>query len=54
MDKDPAAAKPDPKPAPDARQARLEREAAALRANLLKRKERQRARDKPQETDQAG
>jgi hypothetical protein len=53
MDKDPPVTRPETKPAPNPRQARLEREAAALRANLLKRKERQRARDKPPAPDQA-
>lgn len=36
-----------PKPAAIAREARLAREAAALRANLLKRKQQSRERDKP-------
>ncbi len=35
------------KPAATAREARLTREAAALRANLLKRKQQSRERDKP-------
>ena len=41
-DKPPPAAKPPPK---TAREVRLEREAAALRANLRKRKEQARARE---------
>lgn len=40
---------PPPKPMPEARQARLEREAAALRSNLRKRKDQARAREKPRD-----
>jgi hypothetical protein len=47
MSQDPKPPRPPTKPSPAAKTARLEREAAALRENLRKRKVQARAREKP-------
>jgi hypothetical protein len=47
MAKDPKPSAPPARPGPAAKAARLEREAAALRENLRKRKAQARAREKP-------
>jgi hypothetical protein len=48
-DPSPAAGEPRDQPRRTGRQTRLEREAAALRANLRKRKDQARSRDKPRQ-----